>query len=390
MGVMSPAAARVARVNGPLVEVTGLAGRGDVRRRRVRRAPAPGRNRRHPRRRGHGPGLRVHRRPGPRPSGRVTRRAALGPAGAASARRHLRRPAPPAQRGTRLARARRLRRRCRARRSSSSRRRRRREPSVGEGASLGTVAVPGGIGYRVLVPPGRWRRGRENARGRACSRRRGDRDRGGRGRAHDVILAGAAAAAVPRAGSTRGRRCSPGSAWSTLLFPVAKGGTAAVPGGFGTGKTVLLQQIAKWCDADVIVYVGCGERGNEMADMRRRAGRARRPAHRRPAGRPDRGHREHVQHADDGARGQHLQRRQVAEYFRDMGWTRSSSPTPPRAGRRRCASSRRATGASGRGGLPGQPRLGAGRVLRAGRRGAHARRRGGFGDDHRRGLAGRR
>ncbi|MGW3044349.1 V-type ATP synthase subunit A [Kitasatospora sp. NPDC001159] len=52
-----------------------------------------------------------------------------------------------------------------------------------------------------------------------------------------------------------------------LLFPVARGGTVAVPGGFGTGKTVLLQQIAKWCDADVIVYVGCGERGNELADV---------------------------------------------------------------------------------------------------------------------------
>jgi V/A-type H+/Na+-transporting ATPase subunit A len=52
-----------------------------------------------------------------------------------------------------------------------------------------------------------------------------------------------------------------------LLFPVARGSTVAVPGGFGTGKTVLLQQIAKWCDADVIVYVGCGERGNEMADV---------------------------------------------------------------------------------------------------------------------------
>ena len=47
---------------------------------------------------------------------------------------------------------------------------------------------------------------------------------------------------------------------------MAKGSTAAVLGGFGTGKTVLLQQIAKWCDADVIVYVGCGERGNELAD----------------------------------------------------------------------------------------------------------------------------
>lgn len=52
-----------------------------------------------------------------------------------------------------------------------------------------------------------------------------------------------------------------------LLHPVARGSSAAVPGGFGTGKTVLLQQIAKWCDADVIVYVGCGERGNEMADV---------------------------------------------------------------------------------------------------------------------------
>ena len=51
-----------------------------------------------------------------------------------------------------------------------------------------------------------------------------------------------------------------------LLFPIARGATAAVPGGFGTGKTVLLQQIVKWCDADVIIFVGCGERGNELAD----------------------------------------------------------------------------------------------------------------------------
>jgi V/A-type H+-transporting ATPase subunit A len=52
-----------------------------------------------------------------------------------------------------------------------------------------------------------------------------------------------------------------------LLFPLVVGSSAAVPGGFGTGKTVLLHQIAKWCDTDVIVYVGCGERGNEMADV---------------------------------------------------------------------------------------------------------------------------
>jgi V/A-type H+-transporting ATPase subunit A len=53
------------------------------------------------------------------------------------------------------------------------------------------------------------------------------------------------------------------------LFPVARGGRAAIPGGFGTGKTILQETLAKWCDADVIVYVGCGERGNEMAEVLR-------------------------------------------------------------------------------------------------------------------------
>ncbi len=51
------------------------------------------------------------------------------------------------------------------------------------------------------------------------------------------------------------------------LFPVAKGGTSAVPGGFGTGKTMTQHQIAKWSDADIIVYIGCGERGNEMTEV---------------------------------------------------------------------------------------------------------------------------
>jgi V/A-type H+-transporting ATPase subunit A len=51
------------------------------------------------------------------------------------------------------------------------------------------------------------------------------------------------------------------------LFPVARGSKAAIPGGFGTGKTVLLETLAKWCNADVIVYVGCGERGNELAGL---------------------------------------------------------------------------------------------------------------------------
>ena len=51
------------------------------------------------------------------------------------------------------------------------------------------------------------------------------------------------------------------------VLPIAKGGTAAVPGGFGTGKTMTQHQLAKWCDADIIVYIGCGERGNEMTQV---------------------------------------------------------------------------------------------------------------------------
>lgn len=51
------------------------------------------------------------------------------------------------------------------------------------------------------------------------------------------------------------------------IVPIAKGGTAAIPGGFGTGKTMTQHQLAKWCDADIIVYIGCGERGNEMTQV---------------------------------------------------------------------------------------------------------------------------
>jgi V/A-type H+-transporting ATPase subunit A len=53
------------------------------------------------------------------------------------------------------------------------------------------------------------------------------------------------------------------------FFPIAKGGTAAIPGPFGSGKTVMQHQLAKWSDVDIVVYVGCGERGNEMTDVLR-------------------------------------------------------------------------------------------------------------------------
>ncbi len=52
-----------------------------------------------------------------------------------------------------------------------------------------------------------------------------------------------------------------------VFFPLSKGGTAAIPGGFGTGKTMTQHSVAKWCDADLIIYIGCGERGNEMTEV---------------------------------------------------------------------------------------------------------------------------
>ena len=74
----------------------------------------------------------------------------------------------------------------------------------------------------------------------------------------------------PRPAAKRLPPCEPlvtGQRIMDTLFPVARGGRAALPGGFGTGKTILQESLAKWCDADVIVYVGCGERGNEMAEV---------------------------------------------------------------------------------------------------------------------------
>jgi len=138
--------------------------------------------------------------------------------------------------------------------------------TVSEGTSLGSVAVPGGIAYRVLVPPGlsgAVQKVREAGPAPA-----------------DAVIATVSGTDVRMTSAWPVRRPRPyrrrlaagpplqtGQRAVDVLFPVAKGGSCAVPGGFGTGKTVLLQQITKWCDADVIVYVGCGERGNELADM---------------------------------------------------------------------------------------------------------------------------
>jgi V/A-type H+/Na+-transporting ATPase subunit A len=138
--------------------------------------------------------------------------------------------------------------------------------SVAEGAELGTVANPGQVPYRVLAPPG--------VSGIVTEMRPAGPA------AASAVIASVGGTAVPLTASWPVRVPRPykerlvgdaplrtGQRVVDVLFPVSRGGTTAVPGGFGTGKTVLLQQITKWCEADVIVYVGCGERGNELADM---------------------------------------------------------------------------------------------------------------------------
>jgi V/A-type H+-transporting ATPase subunit A len=138
--------------------------------------------------------------------------------------------------------------------------------SVGPGDTVGTVVTEGGLQHRVLVPPGVFGKVTELA------------DPGDLG--DDAIVARVGDTEIllweywpvrrPRPFARREDVVAPlhtGQRVLDLLFPVGRGSAATVPGGFGTGKTVLLQQIAKWCDADVIVYVGCGERGNEMADV---------------------------------------------------------------------------------------------------------------------------
>ncbi|WP_406306584.1 V-type ATP synthase subunit A [Streptomyces sp. NBC_00885] len=137
---------------------------------------------------------------------------------------------------------------------------------VDEGEVVGETGGPGPVPVSVLVPPG-------------CSGAISRVAPEGRYPA-EAVLAVVTDTEVRMAAPWPVRRARPvrerlpatqplttGQRAIDLLFPVARGSAVAVPGGFGTGKTVLLQQIAKWCDAHVIVYVGCGERGNEMADV---------------------------------------------------------------------------------------------------------------------------
>ncbi len=137
---------------------------------------------------------------------------------------------------------------------------------VAPGAVLGRIPETAGIEFRVLAPADvsgpveRIAPAGEVTAGEPVARIAG----------RDISLIQTWPVRRPRPVAARLRAAAPlvtGQRALDLFFPVARGSSAAIPGGFGTGKTVLLQQIAKWCDADVIVYVGCGERGNEMADV---------------------------------------------------------------------------------------------------------------------------
>jgi V/A-type H+-transporting ATPase subunit A len=138
--------------------------------------------------------------------------------------------------------------------------------TVGGGDVLGTVPERSGFEHRILVPPG--------VAGVIESLRAGSYTVGDSiGSLRDgtpLALAHRWPVRRPRpVGARLGdeRPLVTGQRVFDLLFPAAEGGSVAVPGGFGTGKTIIEQSLAKYADADIVVYVGCGERGNEMAEL---------------------------------------------------------------------------------------------------------------------------
>ncbi len=144
------------------------------------------------------------------------------------------------------------------------------EDAVHGGAILGQCRLKG-VTSAVLVPPGvsgtlSWIAPQGDYSDTECIAR--VRDAGG---AEQVLaMSHAWPVRIPRPVRKRlnpDRPMITGQRVLDTLFPIAMGSRAALPGGFGTGKTILQEALAKWCDADIIVYVGCGERGNEMAEV---------------------------------------------------------------------------------------------------------------------------
>ena len=141
---------------------------------------------------------------------------------------------------------------------------------VEEGWVLGTITETAMIEHRVLVPPGvRGTVGEITAAGEVVVEDRAAVVVNGEG-TQEVGFLQRWPVRKPRPFAARevlGTPLVTGQRIIDVFFPIARGGSAAVPGGFGTGKTMTQHALAKWSDADVIVYIGCGERGNEMTDV---------------------------------------------------------------------------------------------------------------------------
>ena len=141
---------------------------------------------------------------------------------------------------------------------------------VSGGDVIGTVQETPAVLHKIMVPPG--------LSGTIKSVESGDYTveqtvavlEDYRGETHELNLIQRWPVRIPRpyaAKHTPTRPMNSGQRVIDTLFPIAKGGTAAVPGPFGSGKTVVQHQLAKWSDVDIVVYIGCGERGNEMTDV---------------------------------------------------------------------------------------------------------------------------
>ena len=141
--------------------------------------------------------------------------------------------------------------------------------SIQGGHAIGSVAAA--RPQSILVPP--WAAGRLDwiaAEGEYADDEPIARYTAADGVTHEIAMRHYWSVRTPRPAAARLPASAPmitGQRILDTLFPVARGGRATLPGGFGTGKTVLQEALAKWCDAEVIVYVGCGERGNEMAEV---------------------------------------------------------------------------------------------------------------------------
>jgi V/A-type H+/Na+-transporting ATPase subunit A len=142
--------------------------------------------------------------------------------------------------------------------------------TVGSGSVLGSVPEGGAIVHRVLVPPGVSGTVMRVFPGPLRIDDPAAVLADSAGREVTLTLASRWPVRVPRPALEKLNPRRPfltGQRILDTLFPIARGGSAIVPGGFGTGKTVLEQTLAKFADADVIIYVGCGERGNEMTEV---------------------------------------------------------------------------------------------------------------------------